>query len=69
MLGLLDLDDTEHIVASGGLIDLARRAGTFVGDAEKNIIDYRRSFNDHSVQVPGGAEGIQVECWRTTTIS
>ena len=42
VLGLLDLDDTEHIIASDDLIGVAQLAGTFVGDAEKNIIDYRR---------------------------
>ena len=47
VLGLLDLDDTEHIIASDDLIAVAQRAGTFVGDAEKNIIDYRLSYNDY----------------------
>ena len=49
MFGLIDLDD-ETIVASEGIIELAQRAGTFVGDAEKNIIDWRRSLNDYNVQ-------------------
>jgi dipeptidase len=49
VLGRLDLDDTEHIIASDDLIGVAQRAGTFVGDAEKNIIDYRLSFNDYHV--------------------
>ena len=47
VLGLLDLDDTEHIIASDDLIGVAQLAGTFVGDAEKNIIDYRLSYNDY----------------------
>lgn len=47
VLGLLDLDDKEHIIASDDLIAIAQRAGTFVGDAEKNIIDYRLSYNDY----------------------
>jgi len=47
VLGLLDLDDTEHIIASDDLIAVAQRAGTFVGDAEKNIIDYRLSYNNY----------------------
>ena len=47
VLGRLDLDDTEHIVASDDLIGLAQRAGTFVGNAKENIIDYRLSYNDY----------------------
>lgn len=64
VLGLLDLDDTDHIIASEGIIELAQRAGTFVGDAEKHIIDYRRSFNDYLVTVPGGATEEQTATWR-----
>lgn len=64
VLGLLDLDDTENIVASDGLIELAQRAGTFVGDAEKNIIDYRRSFNDYLVKGSFGAEITNNDDWR-----
>ena len=47
VLGLLDLDDKEHIIASDDLISRAQQAGTFVEDAEKNIIDYRLSYNDY----------------------
>jgi dipeptidase len=64
VLGLLDLDDTDHIIASEGIIELAQRAGTFVGDADKHIIDYRRSYNDYLVTVPHGATGEQVNVWR-----
>lgn len=64
VLGLLDLDDTEHIIASDGLIELAQKAGTFVGDTEKNIVDYRRSLNDANVQVPRDVQGEQIAVWR-----
>ena len=47
VLGLLDLDDTEHIIASDNLNGLAQQAGTFVGNAAENIIDYRLSYNDY----------------------
>ena len=47
VLGLLDLDDTEHIIASDDLNGLAQQAGTFVGNAAENIIDYRLSYNDY----------------------
>ena len=47
VLDFLELDDKEHIIASDDLISRAQQAGTFVGDAEKNIIDYRLSYNDY----------------------
>lgn len=50
VLGRIDLDDTDHIIASDNLIDVAKKAGTFVGDEEENIIDYRASFNDYLME-------------------
>ena len=44
IIGLIDLDDTENVVASAGLIETAQAAGTFVGDAEANVIDYVASY-------------------------
>ena len=47
VLGRIDLDDTENVIASDHLFSVAEKAGTFVGDEEENIIDYRASFNDY----------------------
>ena len=41
----IDLDDTENVIASAGLIDVAQQAGTFVGDKDANIINYVLSYN------------------------
>ena len=35
-MGKIDLDDTDHVVASANLISVAQKAGTFVGDAAAN---------------------------------
>ena len=45
-IGLVDLDDTENVVASADVITAAQKIGTFVGDADKNIIDFRASYSD-----------------------
>lgn len=44
VIGLIDLDDTENVIASSRLIEVAQEAGTFVGDAAENQIDYRASY-------------------------
>ena len=44
VIGLIDLDDTENVIASEKLIATAVAAGTFVGDEEKNIIDFSSSY-------------------------
>ncbi len=44
VIGLIDLDDTENVIASSKLIEVAQEAGTFVGDAAENLIDYRASY-------------------------
>lgn len=44
VIGLIDLDDTENIIASGNLIETAVTAGTFVGDKDENIIDFSASY-------------------------
>lgn len=49
VLGLIDLDDTENVIASDGLIALAKAAGTYVGDEELNTIDYVASYNGEQV--------------------
>ena len=50
VIGRIDLDD-ENIIATDGIIELVQRAGTFVGNAEENIIDWRLSLNDYRVQI------------------
>lgn len=47
VLGRIDLDDKDNVIASKDLIRVAKKAGTFVGDEEENIIDYRTSYNDY----------------------
>lgn len=44
IIGLIDLDDTENVIASEGIISVAQEAGTYVGDAEANTIDYVASY-------------------------
>lgn len=44
VIGRIDLDDTEHVIASKRLIEVAKEAGTFVGDEKENIIDFRASY-------------------------
>lgn len=43
VIGEIDLDD-ENVIASERLIEVAQEAGTFVGDADEHIIDYRASY-------------------------
>lgn len=45
IIGLIDLDDTENVIASKGLIAVAKQAGTYVGDEAANTIDYVASYN------------------------
>ena len=44
VIGTVDLDDTDNVIASEKLIEVAQQAGTFVGNAEENIIDFRASY-------------------------
>lgn len=46
VIGLVDLDDTENVIASADLIAVAQQAGTFVGDAEKNQINFAASYGE-----------------------
>ena len=43
VIGRVDLDD-ENVIASKDLIAVAKKAGTFVSDEAKNIIDFRASY-------------------------
>ena len=44
VIGEIDLDDTENVIVSGKLIEAAKAAGTFTGNAEANVINYRASY-------------------------
>ncbi len=46
VIGLVDLNDTENVAASDGLIETAMKAGTFVGNPETRTIDYAASYDD-----------------------
>ena len=43
-IGLIDLDDTENVIASRNLIAVAKQAGTYVGDEAANTIDFIASY-------------------------
>ncbi len=45
-IGKIDLDDTDNVIASANVISVAQQAGTFVGDAQANVIDLSASYND-----------------------
>ena len=45
IIGLIDLDDTENVIASKDVIAVAEKAGSYVGDKEANTIDYVASYN------------------------
>ena len=44
VIGLIDLDDTDNVIASQRLIEVAKQAGTYVGDEAENTIDFRASY-------------------------
>lgn len=44
VIGRVDLDDANNIIASDRLIEVAKQAGTFVGNESENIIDFRASY-------------------------
>ena len=45
VIALVDLDDTDNVVASAGIIETAKAAGTYVGDEAANTINYVLSYN------------------------
>ena len=45
IIGLIDLDDTENVIASAGIIETAKAANSYVGDEAANTIDYVASYN------------------------
>lgn len=56
-IGKIDLDDTDNVIASANVISVAQEAGTFVGDAEANVIDLNASYNGPS-ESPRMAAGL-----------
>lgn len=46
IIGLVDLDDTDNVIASKNVIAVAKQAGTYVGDEKANTIDYRASYSN-----------------------
>ena len=48
-IGLVDLDDTENVIASDGIIEVAKKAGTYVGSEEANTIDFRASYSNTNI--------------------
>ncbi len=48
-IGLVDLDDTENVIASKGIISVAKAANSYVGDEEANTIDFRASYSNTSI--------------------
>ena len=48
IIGAIDLDDTENVIASAGLIETAQAGGFFVGDADANVINYVLSYNEET---------------------
>ena len=58
VIGEIDLDD-EDVLYSERLIAVAKEAGTFVGNEEENIIDFRASYaNVGSVGAPRMVDGL-----------
>ena len=45
VIGLVDLDDNDQVVASGALIETAVRAGSFVGDQDANVLNFAASYD------------------------
>ncbi len=48
IIGAIDLDDTDNVIASASLIETAQTAGSFVGDADANVINYVLSYNEET---------------------
>ena len=44
IIGSVDLDDMENVIASPKLIETAKAAGTFTGDEAENVINFRASY-------------------------
>lgn len=51
-IGLIDLDDTDNVIASANLISVAKQAGTYVGDETQNTIDVFKSYCSYAAKAP-----------------
>ncbi len=60
VIGSVDLDDTENVVASANVIEIAKLAGTFVGDEEQHIIDFATSYGGNILK-PDDSGVIRIE--------
>ncbi len=49
IIGLVDLDDTDNVIASKDVIAVAKAAGTYVGSEEDNTIDFRASYGSQGL--------------------
>ena len=64
IIGEIDLDDTENVIASKNLIAVAKEAGTFVGNEEENIINFKASYANNSsgnARMPDGLKFLNPE--------
>ena len=64
IIGEIDLDDTENVIASENLIAVAKEAGTFVGNEEENIINFKASYANNSsgnARMPDGLKFLNPE--------
>lgn len=64
IIGEIDLDDTENVIASPRLIEVAKEADSFVGNEEENIIDYKASYATNSsgnARMPDGLKFLNPE--------
>ena len=43
-IGLVDLDDTDNVLSSANLIEVAKQAGTYEGSETENTIDVYKSY-------------------------
>ena len=59
VIGEIDLDDTENVIASAGLIETAVNGGFFVGNADANVINYVMSYNGGSSPNTRMIEGLE----------
>lgn len=68
ILGPIDLDDTDNVIASDRLMEVAKQAGTFQGNEAENIIDFKASYADNSsgnTRMPDGLKFLNPEKYAT----
>lgn len=68
ILGPIDLDDTDNVIASDRLMEVAKQAGTFQGNEAENIIDFKASYADNSsgnARMPDGLKFLNPQKYAT----